>query len=176
MNYKKKYLKYKIKYLLAKKIYGGMPPKPMELTPTNNTPDTEEAPVPSAARVTQKYLDFTRAAMELTPQKEESNKRTAELSPKDFKNPKKKLIVEAAPAAPEEAAGSEPAEEAAGSEPVVDAAEPPAAEPSAKVVAEPSTPSAKVPAESESPLLDEPLTPKDHHERIERMQGTQNTN
>ena len=24
MNYKKKYLKYKIKYLLAKKLYGGM--------------------------------------------------------------------------------------------------------------------------------------------------------
>ena len=30
MNYKKKYLKYKLKYLTAKKLYGGMEPGPQQ--------------------------------------------------------------------------------------------------------------------------------------------------
>ena len=36
MDYKKKYLKYKLKYLTAKKLFGGMKDGlPMELTPVN---------------------------------------------------------------------------------------------------------------------------------------------
>ena len=41
MNYKKKYLKYKIKYLLAKKLYGGMPDGSMSMD-VINTPNPEK--------------------------------------------------------------------------------------------------------------------------------------
>ena len=37
MDYKKKYLKYKLKYLTAKKLYGGMDDKPLEF-PIHLTP------------------------------------------------------------------------------------------------------------------------------------------
>lgn len=59
MDYKKKYLKYKLKYLTAKKLFGGM--EPMELTPLGNNsaaeseskpePELEPAPKPEPAPV-----------------------------------------------------------------------------------------------------------------------------
>ena len=53
MNYKKKYLKYKLKYLTAKKLFGGMEEvgEPMiETPPKNQAPAAAPAPAPAAKK------------------------------------------------------------------------------------------------------------------------------
>lgn len=81
MNYKKKYLKYKIKYLLAKKLYGGM--SDGDIQPRERSDAVIEMETESDSSMNAGDSDSPRSdvSMNTPPEKMNRGKRSAHASP-----------------------------------------------------------------------------------------------